>query len=141
MGSNSVSSPLNVTRTTRSLDQSRAGVIVKPADWETPLAGIPLEAVISDARGLEVKRERLRLSARGFDDLSYTTPEAAPTGTWTVSLYIVKDGRADALLGTTSLLVREFQPDRMTMTAHLSAESVNGWVAPDSLTARVTSAT
>ena len=119
-------------------DAFHIGVIVKPADWETPLAGIPLEAVISDARGLEVKRERLRLSARGFDEISYTTGEAAPTGTWTVSLYIVKDGRADALLGTASLQVREFQPDRMTMTAHLSSESVNGWVAPESLTARVT---
>jgi alpha-2-macroglobulin len=118
-------------------DAFHVGVIMKPADWETPLAGIPLEAVISDARGLEVKRERLRLSARGFDELSYTTAEAAPTGTWTVSLYIVKDGRADALLGTVSVQVREFQPDRMTMTAHLSVESVNGWVAPDSLTARV----
>ena len=119
-------------------DAFHVGVIVKPADWATSLAGIPLEAVISDARGLEVKRERLRLSSQGFDEITYTTPEAAPTGTWTISLYIVKDGRASALLGTVSIQVREFQPDRMTMTAHLSSESVNGWVAPDSLSARVT---
>ena len=118
-------------------DSLHVGLIVKPSVWGLPIGGIPLEAVISDARGLEVKRERLRLSPQGFDEITYATSEAAPTGTWTVSLYIVKDGRADALLGTVSVLVREFQPDRMTMTAHLSRESVNGWVAPDSLTARI----
>ncbi len=119
-------------------DAFHVGVIVKPADWATPLAGIPLEAVISDARGLEVKRQRLRLSAQGFEELGYTTSETSPTGAWTVSLYIVKDGRAGALLGTVTVQVREFQPDRMTMAAHLSAESVNGWVSPDALTARIT---
>lgn len=90
-------------------DEFRVGVIVKPADWATPLAGIPLEAVISDARGLEVKRQRLRLSALGFEEIAYTTSEAAPTGTWTIALYIVKDGRANALLGTATVQVREFQ--------------------------------
>jgi len=119
-------------------DAFHVGVIVKPANWATPLAGIPLEAVISDARGLEVKRQRLRLSPQGFEEIQYTTSEAAPTGTWTISLYIVKDGRAGALLGSVTVQVREFQPDRMTMAAHLSAESVNGWVSPDGLTARIT---
>lgn len=118
-------------------DEFHVGVIVKPADWAMPVAGIPLEAVISDARGLEVKRQRMSLSARGFDELRYTTSEAAPTGTWTVSLYIVKDGLASALLGSVTLLVREFQPDRMKMNAHLSTESVNGWVHPDSLKAHI----
>src|SRR5947209_13836339 len=91
-------------------DAFHVGVIVKPADWATPLAGIPLEAVISDARGLEVKRQRLRLSPQGFEEVAYATAETSPTGTWTVSLYIVKDNRANALLGTVNVRVREFQP-------------------------------
>src|SRR5206468_2647901 len=119
-------------------DAFHIGVIVKPADWTTPLAGIPLEAVVSDARGLEVKRERLRLSPQGFEEIQYTTSETSPTGTWTIALYIVRDGRAGALLGSVTVLVREFQPDRMTMAEHLSAESADGWVSPDGLTARIT---
>ena len=119
-------------------DAFHVGVIVKPADWATPLAGIPLEVVIADARGLEVKRQRLKLSRQGFEEIQYATSDAAPTGTWTIALYIVKDGRAGALLGTVTVLVREFQPDRMTMSAHLSAESADGWVSPDGLTARIT---
>jgi len=119
-------------------DAFHIGVIVKPADWSTPLAGIPLEMAIADARGLEVKRQRIRLSTLGFEELTYKTAETSPTGAWTVSLYIVKDGRAGALLGTVTVQVREFQPDRMVMTAHLSSESVNGWVSPEPLTARIT---
>lgn len=118
-------------------DTFHVGIVVKPADWMTPLEGIPLEAAISDARGLEVKRQRLKLSAQGFEEIAYATSEASPTGTWTVSLYIVKDGRADALLGSVPVVVREFQPDRMTMTAHLSAESMDGWVSPEDLKARI----
>ena len=118
-------------------EEFHVGVIVKPANWSTPLAGIPLEATIADARGLEVKRERLRLSAQGFEEIGYALSESAPTGSWTISLYIVKDNKADALLGTTTVQVREFQPDRMKMTVRLSAEAINGWVAPDSLSARV----
>ncbi len=119
-------------------DAFHVGVIVKPADWSTPLAGIPLEVVINDARGLEVKRQRIRLSAQGFEEIAYTTAETSPTGAWTVSLYIVKDNRANALLGSVTVQVREFQPDRMVMTAHLSAESMNGWVSPEGLSARIT---
>lgn len=118
-------------------DQFHIGMIVKPADWSTSLAGIPLEAAITDARGLEVRRDKLKLSPQGFEELSYTTGDAAPTGTWTVALYVVKDGRPSGLLGSTTVQVKEFQPDRMKMTADLSAESATGWVSPDSLKARI----
>src|SRR5207244_969079 len=48
-------------------DAFHVGVIVKPADWTTPLAGIPFEAVVSDARGLAVNRERLRHAPPGSE--------------------------------------------------------------------------
>lgn len=119
-------------------DTFHVGLIVKPANWATSLAGVPLEAVITDARGLEVKRSRIRLSPQGFEELTYGTAETSPTGTWTISLFIVKDGYAGSLLGSTTVNVREFQPDRMAMTAHLSSEAVSGWVSPDELSANIT---
>ena len=118
-------------------DTLHIGMIVKPANWTQSLAGVPLEAVITDARGLEVKRTRLRLSAQGFEELAYGTSPTSPTGTWTVALHIVKDGSASSLLGSVTVRVREFQPDRLAMTAHLSNESMNGWVSPEGLTARI----
>jgi uncharacterized protein YfaS (alpha-2-macroglobulin family) len=54
-----------------------------------------------------------------------------------VNLYIVKDDAAGALIGTTTVRVQEFEPDRMKVVAHLSAESPDGWVSPKDLKALV----
>ena len=54
-----------------------------------------------------------------------------------VNLYIVKDGEPGAEIGTTTVRVQEFEPDRMKIAAHLSAENVDGWVSPEGLHATV----
>ncbi len=113
------------------------GAIVKSAGWQPGLKGIPLEAVIMDARGLVVKREKLRLSASGFEEVRYTTLETAPTGTYTINLHIVKDAKAAGLLGSTTVKVREFLPDRLKINATFSSETAGGWVSPEDLKARI----
>ena len=41
-----------------------------------------------------MKKQPVTVDASGFTELDYTPAETAPTGTWTVNLYIVgKDGR------------------------------------------------
>ena len=47
-------------------DTFHIGMIVKPANWLTNTTGLPLELEIVDARGLAVKREKIKLSAGGF---------------------------------------------------------------------------
>lgn len=111
-------------------DEFRIGMIVKAVDWSKSVAGLPLQIEVTDPRGLVIKRERIKLSAAGFEDLRYSTQETSPTGTYNVALYIVKDGHPGGQLGATSVTVQEFQPDRMKMTAHMSAEAVEGWVSP-----------
>jgi uncharacterized protein YfaS (alpha-2-macroglobulin family) len=118
-------------------DEIRVGMIVKSRDWTGKLEGLPLEVVVTDARGLTVKKQRIRLSAAGFEELRHRTPEVAPTGTYTVGVYVVKDDRQDTLLGSTTVEVREFLPDRMKIRAALSTESPEGWVSPKDLKARV----
>ena len=64
----------------------------------------------------------MALPASGFAESAYRTEENAPTGSWVASLYLVEaDGKRGALLGSTSVRVEEFLPDRMRITAHLSA--------------------
>ncbi|HZP65822.1 MAG TPA: alpha-2-macroglobulin, partial [Rudaea sp.] len=116
-------------------DTFHVGLIVRAADWARPLAGIPLEAEIVDARGVPVERRRLRLNDAGFDEIGYTTQETAPTGGWNVNLYIVKDDKANAQIGTVGLQVKEFQPDRMKADARLSHNVAEGWVKPADLKA------
>ncbi len=113
------------------------GAIVKAADWRRPLEGVPLEAEVLDPRGLTVKRERIRLEAGGFTELSHTTLESSPTGNYTVNLSIVKNGEAAQQIGGTTVKVQEFLPDRMKVTAQLSAQSADGWVHPKDLKARI----
>ncbi|MBK9161153.1 MAG: alpha-2-macroglobulin [Nitrosomonadales bacterium] len=115
----------------------KLGMIVRASDWSTNLAGIPLEMVITDARGLTVKRERVKLPASGFLENAYATLDTSPTGTWNASLYIVKDDHAAGLIGSTEIKVQEFQPDRMKMEARFSDEAAEGWISPENLKARI----
>jgi uncharacterized protein YfaS (alpha-2-macroglobulin family) len=118
-------------------EELRFGIIVKAADWTRKLAGIPLEAELLDARGMTIKRERVRLSATGFEELKHATLDVAPTGDYALNLYIVKDGRPDAQIGSLVVKVQEFAPDRLKMSARLSSETSEGWVSPADLKARI----
>ncbi|MEO8133584.1 MAG: MG2 domain-containing protein, partial [Betaproteobacteria bacterium] len=118
-------------------EEIRVAMIVKATDWTRKLAGIPLEAEVLDARGLAVKRERIKLTPAGFEELRHTTQDTAPAGDYSVNLYIVKDGRPDSQIGSLVVKVQEFQPDRLKMSARLSSETAEGWVSPAELKARV----
>lgn len=112
------------------------GMIAKAADWTRNISGLPLEAEVIDARGLVVKRDKLRLPAGGFMELTCDTAATAPTGSYTVNLYIArKDG--GGLIGSTTLRVQEFEPDRMKMAVRLSMQNPDGWVTPKELKAAV----
>jgi uncharacterized protein YfaS (alpha-2-macroglobulin family) len=119
-------------------DTLHVAAVVKGTDWRTPLAGVPIEAVFTDARGLEVQKERIALPASGLVELTYRTEETSPTGGWSANLYLVEaNGQRGALLGSTPVRVAEFLPDRLRLTAHFTAERAEGWVSPAELQARV----
>jgi alpha-2-macroglobulin len=116
-------------------DTFHVGLIVRAADWAKSLSGIPLQAQITDARGAVVDTRKLRLNDAGFDEISYATQESSPTGGWAVNLYIIKDGKPDAQIGSVGLQVKEFLPDRMKAEARLSQSVAEGWIKPDGLKA------
>ncbi len=118
-------------------EEIRFGLIVKPHDWKASVRGVPLEAVLSDPRGQVVRREKLRLSASGFEEVKHTTSAIAPTGVYTLSLMLARDGQPQSQLGQTSVRVREFEPDRMKISVRLSEEHPQGWVSPAKLKGRV----
>lgn len=118
-------------------DTFHIGMIVRAADWSRDLSGVPLQADILDARGLSVDRRTVRLGEAGFEELSFTTQETSPTGSWTVNLSLIDQYNNPQLIGSTTVQVKEFLPDRMKATAHLSQEVVEGWIKPDNLSARV----
>lgn len=124
-------------------DTMHIGMITKTASWTNSIVGIPLEAEVLDARGLVVKKQAFNLSAGGFNELNFTTSENAQTGNFTVNLYTVKDGAASQQLGSISVKVQEFTPDRMKVKAifasdtTLFAENNEGWLHPKDLKANI----
>ena len=118
-------------------EEIRLGAIVRTQDWSPLPAGLPLLLEVIDARGQTVRKERLPLSAAGFEEIRHATRAGSPTGTWTFSLSIVKDHQRTDLIGSVTVLVRDFEPDRLKMAVNLSSETPQGWVSPDGLSARV----
>ena len=119
-------------------ETTHLGVITRTGDWKASLAGLPLDIEISDSRGLIVSRNQLKLSATSFDEITYTSQPAAPTGTYQAVAYLVKDERRREALGSTSFKVQEFEPDRMKVQLDLSDKVVDGWLRPDDVKARIT---
>ncbi|UPT74298.1 MAG: transglycosylase domain-containing protein [Elusimicrobiota bacterium] len=115
------------------------GFFVRPMVWGQDLAGVPVEVSVHDPRGMEVKKFKLALSSAAFEAVEYRTQENGPTGSYSVSVYLVKDGRRAHLLGSTSARVEEFLPDRLRIDARFSREEAEGggWVSPKELKASV----
>jgi len=114
-------------------DKFHIGLIVRTASWAHSPAGIPLQAEIVDPRSVTVKRQPVSVDASGFTELDYTPAETAPTGTWTVNLYIVGKDSDETAIGSTTVSVKEFLPDSMKVDTTLSSHVVDGWVRPDRL--------
>jgi len=118
-------------------DDVKLGLIVRAADWSTPLEGLPLELQIVDPRGSTALRQRFALAPDGFGEAGYTPRESAPSGTWQVYLYRIGKNDTRTAIGETSFQVREFAPDTMRVQAKFSSEAPRGWVSPDKLAALV----
>ncbi|MCP4298875.1 MAG: alpha-2-macroglobulin family protein, partial [Proteobacteria bacterium] len=119
-------------------DLMNIGIIVKNGGWNRSLKNIPFEVSVIDSRGLEVLRERVFLDETGLQDISYKTEAYSPTGNYQVNLYSVKDELSYDLLGSTTVRVEEFEPDRLKITASFSKIIEKGWVSPEDLKGRVT---
>jgi uncharacterized protein YfaS (alpha-2-macroglobulin family) len=116
-------------------DEAKLGVIVKQRDWQGKLDGVPLRLEIVDPRGTVVQSRSLKLNGSGFLEATFPTHETSPTGKYQVNCYLVKGGKDDGsndnddtLLGSETLRVAEFLPDRMKITARLSTPAGEGWI-------------
>lgn len=113
------------------------GMIVKQPYAHAQPKGLPLEVIVTDPRGTTYLKKTIQLDETGYLTLDFSSDVNAPTGQYVVSLYIINDHHADSLLGSTTVRVAEFQPDRLRITSQFSDTRDGGWIAPKDLTARV----
>ncbi len=127
-------------------DTINVGIVGKSSNWSQKLVDMPVEAEVIDARGLVIRRDKLKLGAGGMAEFSHTTQDSSPTGNYTINLNLARDAGSalpgasvpPALrLGSVTVKVQEFMPDRMKVSASLSSEATDGWVSPADLRARV----
>lgn len=118
-------------------DSVHIGMIVKQVFAQPQPPGLIVQATVTDPRGTTVQDKKFTLDDLGYLSFDFPTSTTSPTGQYSISLYIVKDDRAYSLLGSTSIKVSEFQPDRMRIKANLSQEAPDGWISPAGLKAQV----
>lgn len=118
-------------------DTMHIGTIVKQSYAQIAPANIPLEETIIDPRGTTVLDQKLSLPVSNIFTTDYTLSETSSTGEYTINLYTVKDGQSASLLGSTSVQVQEFLPDRMKINTQFLPTTQTGWVAPLDLNAQV----
>ncbi|HRD70116.1 MAG TPA: alpha-2-macroglobulin [Legionella sp.] len=118
-------------------DTVHIGMIVKQAYAQQQPPGLPLQVTIQDSRGTTIKDEKITLNDTGFMELDFATNASSPTGQYMVNLFLVKDDRAQNLLGSTSVKISEFLPDRMRISASLIPTPTDGWSSPVGLKAQV----
>lgn len=118
-------------------EEIRAAAIIRSQDWSRKFAGLPLRLEITDPRGTVIRRETFAPGPAGFGEIRHQTSETSPTGTYTLALLVVRDRNYGDLIGSATVQVRDFQPDRLRMSASFSEQSIEGWVSPDSLSAHI----
>jgi uncharacterized protein YfaS (alpha-2-macroglobulin family) len=126
-------------------DEARIGLVIKSGDWAAKLGGTPLEYRVTDPRGAEIFNQRIRLSPEGVEDIRFSTHDWSPTGTYTASVYVIREYRqGDELrerhefLGSQTVRVEEFLPDTLNVSAAFDPVPQEGWITPGELKARVT---
>lgn len=118
-------------------ETTHLGMVVRTSDWRASLTGMPIVVEVSDPRGLTVNRTDVKLSATAFEEITFASQPAAPTGIYQVTAYLVKDPNRRDPIGSSSFTVQEFEPDRMKVRLDLFDGPVEGWLRPDDVSARV----
>ena len=114
------------------------GLITRSADWQATLTGLPLTVEITDPRGLVVSKTQMSIAAGAFDEVTYATPATSLTGTYEAIAYLVRDARRRDPIGSTTVRVQEFEPDRLKVTLDLAQTLIPGWLRPGDVHPRVT---
>jgi uncharacterized protein YfaS (alpha-2-macroglobulin family) len=118
-------------------DTVHMGMIVKQAYVQPQPAGLPLQVTVQDPRGTTIKDEKIALNDLGYLTMDFTTNPNSPTGQYTVNLFLVKDDHSQNYLGSETVRVAEFQPDRMRISSQFSPKPSEGWTSPADLKAQI----
>jgi len=117
-------------------ESAHIGVVVKASEFGRPLPQTALTYEITDPRGTTVFKTSKTLPAGGLDDIEFFSSASAPSGAYTVSVWLpTGKGKHDRRqLGSLDFKLREFEPDRLKIRMNLNTVRASGWVKPEAIT-------
>lgn len=116
-------------------DEVRMGLIVKAGDWRINLENTPLEYRVVDSKGSEIFNRRVALSRAGLEEIKFSTHDWSPTGTYTASVYVIREDRDNerVFLGSQTVKVEEFLPETLKVSAVFDPLPKTGWIPPSKI--------
>ena len=118
-------------------DAANIGMMIRGRGANASFKDVPITWAVTDARGTEIKREKILANSGDLLSLNFKTSETAATGAYNIQVFVSKKNRGDEQIGSLSVRVEEFMPDRMRISASLSQQTAEGWVSPENLKAQV----
>lgn len=113
------------------------GLIVRPKAGKNKIQQIPLQWSVTNSRGQDILTEKIFVDSSDLKSLDFQTDESAPTGTYEVRVFVIKKTNEFQLIGSQTVRVEEFQPDKMKINNYLEGQKLKGWIKPDILKSKV----
>lgn len=113
------------------------GLIIRSKTAKLKGQKIPLQLNVTDPKGNSVLTEKMMINSDDFKSAGFKTDETAPTGIYEVSLSLIKKDNRLEPIGSQTVRIEEFQPDRIKIRSSLSQEKLLGWLKVQDLKAFV----
>lgn len=118
-------------------ETANLGLIVRPKAGRVKLQQIPLQWSVTNSRGQEILKEKIIVDSSDLKSLEFKTDETSPTGTYDIRVFVIKKENYPELIGSQTVRVEEFQPDKMKIRTTLSEEKMKGWIKPGIINAKI----
>ena len=114
------------------------GMIVRSKNWAKSVKAAPLSWAVTDPRGNSVSREKFLADSAELKSFSFATGATAPTGVYSIEALAPRKGGGETSIGSATVRVEEFTPDKLRISTALAGERRDGWATPgDSMKANV----
>lgn len=120
----------------RPSESGHLGILVRQADLNAPQQ-LPFELTIRKPNGEILASKKLQSNEFGFMEYEFFLPAAAPTGTYTMDLWLNDKDGSQRFAASGSFIVEEFAPDSLKIKANWQPEAPKGWQDETSLLAAV----
>ncbi|MFZ3228691.1 MAG: alpha-2-macroglobulin [Pseudobdellovibrio sp.] len=104
------------------------GLIVRSKTTKLKGQKIPLQLNVRDPKGNDVLTQKILINSDDYKSAEFKTEETAPTGIYEVSLNLIKKDNQLEPIGSQTVRIEEFQPDRIKIRSSLSQEKLSGWL-------------